>query len=211
LCDALRLDHFRGFEAYWEVPAEDETATGGKWVEGPGKDLFESLRGSLGELPLIAEDLGDITPEVVELRESLGLPGMRVLQFGFSHPENPFLPHNYKDTNWVAYTGTHDNDTTVGWWKNADGDTRRFARKYLGKEYVEARDFIRLAYSSTAKWAVVPMQDLLGLGSETRMNTPGTTNGNWRWRMGGRVSSGLAARMRSMAEVYGRSSLRDRS
>jgi 4-alpha-glucanotransferase len=205
MCDALRLDHFRGFEAYWEIPAEDDTAVNGRWVEGPGKVLFESLRSSLGELPLIAEDLGDITPEVVKLRETLGLPGMKVLQFGFSHPENHFLPHNYEGGNWVAYTGTHDNDTTAGWWRNADDDTRRFARRYLGKEYVEARDLVRLAYSSTARWAVIPMQDLLGLGSETRMNTPGTVEGNWRWRMERGASPALAARSREMSEVYGRS------
>ncbi len=204
LCDALRLDHFRGFEAYWEVPADDDTSIGGRWVEGPGRKLFDSLRSSLGELPLIAEDLGDITPEVVKLREDLGLPGMKVLQFGFSHPENHFLPHNYEGGNWVAYTGTHDNDTTAGWWRGASGKERSLARRYLGKEHIGAGDFIRLAYSSTARWAVVPMQDLLGLGSAARMNTPGTVEGNWRWRMESKASPGLARRMRRMAEVYGR-------
>lgn len=205
LCDALRLDHFRGFEAYWEVPADEETAANGRWVEGPGEKLFDALRASLGELPLIAEDLGDITPEVVELRKKLGLPGMKVLQFGFSHPENHFLPHNYEGEDWVAYTGTHDNDTTVGWWQNAGEKERSFARKYLGGEYLGARDFIRLAYSSTARWAVIPMQDLLGLGSEAKMNAPGTTGGNWRWRMEkGAASPDLARRMRELAEVYGR-------
>lgn len=206
LCDALRLDHFRGFEAYWEVPADDETATGGRWIEGPGKKLFDALRESLGELPpLIAEDLGDISPEVVELREDLELPGMKVLQFGFSHPENHFLPHNYEGGNWVAYTGTHDNDTTVGWWRGASEKERSLARSYLGKEYIGAGDFIRLAYSSTARWAVVPMQDLLDLGTGARMNTPGTVEGSWRWRMGkDALGSGLASRMRGMAEAYGR-------
>lgn len=207
LCDALRLDHFRGFEAYWEVPADEETAINGRWVEGPGRDLFDALRKSLGEPPpLIVEDLGDITPEVVKLREDLELPGMKVLQFGFSHPENHFLPHNYEGENWVVYTGTHDNDTTVGWWRNAGEKERRFARRYLGEEYIGARDFIRLAYSSTARWAVVPMQDLLGLGSEARMNAPGTVDGNWRWRMERKAPPELASRMRGMAEVYGRCS-----
>lgn len=205
LCDALRLDHFRGFEAYWEVPADEETAINGRWVEGPGEKLFEALRSPLGELPpLIAEDLGDITPDVIKLRESLGLPGMKVLQFGFSHPDNPFLPHNYEGANWIAYTGTHDNDTTAGWWGKASDEERRFARRYLGKEYIRARDFIRLAHSSAARWAVVPMQDLLGLGSEARMNTPGTAGGNWRWRMERKAPPELAGWMREMAEVYGR-------
>lgn len=206
LCDALRLDHFRGFEAYWEVPATEETAINGRWVEGPGKKLFEVLRSKLGGLPLIAEDLGDITPEVVKLREDLGLPGMKVLQFGFSEADNPFLPHNYEGDDWVAYTGTHDNDTTVGWWNRASEEERRFARRYLGREYVGAADFIRLVHSSTARWSVVPMQDLLGLGSEARMNTPGTTEGNWRWRMEkDALRPELAYRMRETAEVYGRS------
>ncbi|MGI8541363.1 MAG: 4-alpha-glucanotransferase [Rubrobacteraceae bacterium] len=205
LCDALRLDHFRGFEAYWEVPADEETAVNGRWAEGPGEKLFAALRGSLGELPLIAEDLGDISPEVVKLRKDLGFPGMKVLQFGFSDPGNHFLPHNYEGANWVAYTGTHDNDTTAGWWRNAGEGERSLARRYLGKEYLGAGDFIQLAYSSTARWAVVPMQDLLGLGAEARMNTPGTVEGNWRWRMEENAfDSSLAARMRGMAEVYGR-------
>lgn len=203
-CDALRLDHFRGFEAYWEVPAGDDTAANGRWVEGPGKSLFDALRKTLGGLPLIAEDLGDITPEVVKLREDLHLPGMKVLQFAFSHPENHFLPHNYRGENWVAYTGTHDNDTTVGWLRGASEGERSFARRYLGAEYLGAGDFARLAYSSVARWAVVPMQDLLGLDSEARMNTPGTTSGNWSWRMSGGASPELAARLRRMAEVYGR-------
>ncbi len=204
MCDALRLDHFRGFEAYWEVPADEATAINGRWVEGPGRKLFDALRRSLGELPLIAEDLGDITPEVVKLREDLGLPGMKVLQFGFSHPENHFLPHNYEGENWVVYTGTHDNDTTDGWWRSAGDGERSLARRHLGKEYIGARDFIRLAYSSTARWAVIPMQDLLGLGSAARMNAPGTTTGNWRWRMERKAPTELASRMRGMAEVYRR-------
>lgn len=204
-CDLLRLDHFRGFEAYWEVPADNETARGGRWVKGPGEELFERLRGSLGELPLIAEDLGEITDEVRALREKLGLPGMKVLQFGFSHPENHFLPHNYGDENWAAYTGTHDNDTTAGWWASANEEERNLARRYLGKEYLEVWDFIRLAQSSTARWSVIPMQDVLGLGSGARMNTPGTSKGNWAWRMEESDSGpGLAIRMRSLAQSYGR-------
>lgn len=205
LFDVVRVDHFRGFEAYWEVPAGETTAAGGRWREGPGADLFAALRRSLGELPLVAEDLGDITPEVVALRERLGLPGMKVLQFAFSDPSSPFLPHNYEGDDWVAYTGTHDNDTTAGWWNSAGLEERAFARRYLGKQYVDVWDFVRLAYSSVARRAVVPMQDALGLGSAHRTNTPGTVEGNWAWRLGGaELTPALAARLRGLAGTYGR-------
>jgi 4-alpha-glucanotransferase len=207
--DAVRIDHFRGFEAYWEVPAGEETATCGRWVEGPGAGLFDALRSALGTgglpLPLIAEDLGDITPEVHALRKAVGLPGMKVLQFGFSHPGNYFLPHNYDGPNYVAYTGTHDNDTTLGWWSSADPEERAFARRYLGREYASAWDFIRLAYSSIAERVIVPMQDALELGSESRMNVPGTAEGNWAWRMDrSALAPELAGRLRKLAETYGR-------
>ncbi|MGI8648806.1 MAG: 4-alpha-glucanotransferase [Rubrobacter sp.] len=203
-CDVLRLDHFRGFEAYWEVPASDETAKSGKWIKGPGAGLFEKLRSSLGELPLIAEDLGDITDEVRALRKKLGLPGMKVLQFGFSHSENPFLPHNYEDENWVVYTGTHDNDTTTGWFSSAPTEHRRLARTYTGREYPGAWDFMRLAHTSRAGWSVVPMQDLLGLASEARMNTPGMPTGNWTWRMQSEPDGNLANRLRRLTAATGR-------
>ena len=205
LCNVVRVDHFRGFQAYWEVPASEETAANGRWVEGPRAELFVALRHDLGALPLVAEDLGDITPEVVALREELGLPGMKVLQFAFSDPGNPFLPHNHAGVDWVVYTGTHDNNTTAGWWNSASLDERAFARHYLGKEYVGVWDFVRLAYSSVASRTVVPMQDVLGLGSDARMNTPGTVERNWVWRMSGtELILELAARLRRMAEIYGR-------
>lgn len=208
LCDAVRMDHFRGFESYWEIPTNEETAENGRWVEGPGAELFETLRkklGTGGELPLIAEDLGEITPAVEALRREANLPGMKVLQFAFSDPENPFLPHNYDGPDYVAYTGTHDNDTTAGWWSSASPEERAFARRYLGREYVSIWDFIRLAYSSTAGRAIVPMQDALELGSEARMNTPGTASGNWSWRMdAAALTPELAERLRSLADTYGR-------
>ncbi|CAN5631064.1 4-alpha-glucanotransferase [soil metagenome] len=205
LYDVVRIDHFRGFEAYWEIPADAETAREGRWVKGPGKDVFRALEDGLGELPIIAEDLGEITPEVEALRDELGLPGMKVLQFAFSGPDNAFLPHEYGDANWVIYTGTHDNDTTAGWWNSADHEGRSFARRYLGKEYVSVPDFVRLAYASVAEKAVVPMQDFLELGPEHRMNTPGTTEGNWSWRLEeSALTPELAERLKSLAETYGR-------
>jgi len=205
LCDVVRLDHFRGFEAYWEIQATETTAKNGRWVKGPGENFFAALRKALKELPIIAEDLGDISPEVEDLRDTLRLPGMKVLQFAFSGPDNPHLPHNFAGENWIAYTGTHDNDTTAGWWATASDEERAFARHYLGKEYVSARDFVRLAYASTARRAVVPMQDLLESGSEARMNTPGTASGNWRWRMNETaLAPELANRLRDLAHTYGR-------
>jgi len=205
LFDTVRLDHFRGFEAYWEIPADEKTAKNGRWIKGPGKGLFDALRKSLGELPIIAEDLGDITPEVETLRDSLNLPGMKVLQFAFSDSDNAHLPHNFTGENWVAYTGTHDNDTTNGWWTAASTEERAFARCYLGKESIAAWDFIRLAYSSTARRAVVPMQDVLELDTEARMNTPGTASGNWSWRVEKEpLTLGLAERLRGLTETYGR-------
>jgi len=205
LYDAVRIDHFRGMEAYWEIPTDAETAKEGHWVEGPGEALFAALRESLGDLPIVAEDLGDITPEVLELRDGLGLPGMKVIQFGFSDPGNPYLPHNYRDANCVAYTGTHDNDTAAGWWATLDRQQKRFARRYLGRRTPDVWDFVRLAHASVAGWSVVPVQDVLGLGSEARMNTPGVATGNWRWRLEGfEELEGIAGRLGEMTELYGR-------
>ena len=205
LYDAVRVDHFRGFEAYWEIPATAETAQEGTWVKGAGKDVFQAFEAGLGELPIIAEDLGEITPEVEVLRDELGLPGMKVLQFAFSGPDNAFLPHEYEGANWVAYTGTHDNDTTLGWWNSAGPGGRSFARRYLGKDYVSVWDFIRLAYASVAERAVVPMQDFLELGTKHRMNTPGTTEGNWSWRLEeSALTPELAEKIKSLSETYGR-------
>ena len=205
LYDAVRVDHFRGFESYWEIPADEDTAQNGRWVKGPGDRVFRAFEKALGELPIVAEDLGEITPEVEALRDELELPGMKVLQFAFSGPDNAFLPHEYEGSNWVVYTGTHDNDTTAGWWQSAGPEGRDFVRRYLGKEFVSVWDFIRAAYSSVAGRAIVPMQDTLELGSEHRMNVPGTVGGNWAWRLKrSALTPQLARRLRSLTETYGR-------
>ena len=181
--DIVRIDHFRGFEAYWEVPAEEETAQKGRWVRGPGKGFFDSVAGALGPLPVIVEDLGLITKRVDDLRLALGYPGMRVLQFAFGdEATNPYLPHNY-DWNTVVYTGTHDNDTTEGWFAAlSDKEKTRVARYAgLGPERISEK-LIRLALGSVARSAIVPLQDVLALGNEARMNIPGMGTGNWNWR-----------------------------
>lgn len=194
LFDLVRLDHFRGFAACWEIPAGETTAQNGEWVETPGKELFTAVRNALGEVAIIAEDLGVITPDVVELRKEFGFPGMRVLQFAFSGEEdNVNLPDNF-DQDVVAYTGTHDNDTTVGWFNQLREmntteaeNTREFCLNYLQSDGREINwDFIRAVLASVADTAIIPLQDVLGLGSEARMNTPNTMTGNWRWRYAGR-------------------------
>jgi len=186
--DIIRLDHFRGFAGYWEVPAKETTAVNGRWVPGPGAPIFTSLKNHLGELPLIAEDLGHITPDVNALRDQFDLPGMRIFQFGLEGGnEDPFVPHNYGE-NCVAYTGTHDNDTSAGWYHQANPEHQNFARDYLGLgEHPTDLDFtramIRRLWQSSAVFTIAPLQDFLGLGTEARMNYPGTTSGNWQWRM----------------------------
>ena len=181
--DLVRIDHFRGFAAYWEVPANDSTAINGRWIPGPGAKFFDALKDALGDLPIIAEDLGMITPDVIELRDKFGLPGMRILQFAFSEDENhPFLPHRYTP-NSVAYTGTHDNDTTIGWWNTATPEERRFAKRYLGTEGQEIQwDMIRAISNSEANTVIILMQDVLELSGEHRMNLPGQPGDNWEWR-----------------------------
>lgn len=206
LFDIVRLDHFRGFAGYWEIPAGMPTAEIGRWAPGPGIDLFESIRGVLKDLPIIAEDLGEITPDVIELRDSLELPGMKILQFAFqTDPNDPFLPHNYP-RNCVAYTGTHDNDTTVGWYHSAPEKERDFARRYLARSGDDiAWDFIRVVWSSAAAFAVAPMQDFLSLGNEARMNLPGKLGGNWAWRLRPEaLSEWLVSRIRETNFLYGR-------
>ena len=205
LADVVRLDHFRGFVAYWEVPADEPTAVRGRWMPGPGIALFEALRTALGDLPLIAEDLGFITQDVHELRRAVGLPGMKILQFGFGDGDT-HLPHRY-DPNTVVYTGTHDNDTARGWFDQASEDERETVLAYLGT--TNANDvpagLIRAAYTSVAEIAIVPMQDILGLGSDARMNTPGAENGNWTWRLPpGALTREDAARLRKLATITGR-------
>ncbi len=201
--DRLRLDHFRGFAGYWRVHAGDETAEHGTWVDGPGMALFGAWRDALGELPLVAEDLGVITPDVEELRRAAGLPGIKVLQFAFGEPDSDHLPHNFERRS-VVYTGTHDNDTTAGWYAGLDDDVRRRVRRYAGPGDIH-RAFIRLAYASVAELAIVPAQDVLGLGTEARMNTPAVAEGNWAWRLEpGALDTAAARRLRSLAEVTGR-------
>lgn len=181
--DLIRLDHFRGFVQAWHIPAGETTARNGKWVDGPGHALFDALQAKLGSLPFIAEDLGLITPDVDELRLGLGLPGMRVLQFAMDKPQNPYLPHNYVPET-VVYTGTHDNDTTLGWWRALNGRDQSFIGEYVGHWVHEpAWEFLRLAWSSVAELAIAPLQDVLGLGGDARMNVPGKADGNWKWRM----------------------------
>jgi len=206
LFDLVRIDHFRGFEAYWEVPANEETAMNGRWVEAPGDALFARLRQQFDPLPVVAEDLGIITAEVEALRDKYALPGMKVLQFAFDGgPDNPYLPHRH-ETNSVVYTGTHDNDTSVGWFDGLDEQRRAHVLEYLGNPGEPMPwPLIRAAYASVARLAVVPLQDILALGSEHRMNTPGTTQGNWTWRFEwDLVPEGLGERLRHMVHMYGR-------
>ncbi len=204
--DILRLDHFRGFAAYWEVPAGEPTAINGRWVRGPGAGLFRALEEALGALPIIAEDLGLITPDVEELRDAFQLPGMKVLQFAFDgKPDNPYLPHNYS-TNSVVYTGTHDNDTTVGWFWSLDESQREVVRCYLGRDGGDiAWDLMRMALASVGAMVVVPLQDVLRLGSDARMNMPGLVGGFWAWRYRAEaLGPGLAAGLRLLSATYGR-------
>ncbi len=210
LTDLLRLDHFRAFSAYWSIPAAELTAIRGKWRPGPGRAFFSRLKNELNGLPFIAEDLGFITPDVEKLRCEFDLPGMKILQFAFSETsDHPYLPHNYGDPDWVVYTGTHDNDTSNGWFygMNPEDPTRRFALDYCAApdDHAFHRHFMRLALASTAWMAVLPMQDILGYGRELRMNIPGQSFGNWRWRLTpGTLSPDLAAFLYRQNELYGR-------
>jgi 4-alpha-glucanotransferase len=204
--DLIRLDHFRGFEAYWEVPAGETTAQKGRWVKGPGADFFHALRDKLGTLPIIAEDLGVITPEVRQLRLQFDLPGMRILQFAFGGAlEKRFLPHRH-DRKTVVYTGTHDNDTTHGWYHNLTEDELRFLRSYAPSTDNDVSwDLIRLAWMSVADYAITPLQDVLSLGSEARMNKPGTPSGNWRWRFRAEaLTDALLDRLAEFTTIYER-------
>jgi len=217
MVDIARIDHFRGFAACWEIPGSDQTAERGRWVQGPGRELFTAIGNALGELPIIAEDLGVITPEVDQLRDDFGFPGMRVLQFAFGGDANDLhLPHNYHQ-NFVAYTGTHDNDTTVGWFHSAVGadstrteteinSEREFCKKYLHTQGEEIEwDFIRAVLSSVANTAIIPLQDVLGVGSEGRMNLPNSTEGNWSWRFAaGALTDAIQERLQALSATYGR-------
>jgi 4-alpha-glucanotransferase len=217
MVDRVRIDHFRGFEAFWEVPAGEKTAVKGKWVKGPGAALFQAVRKALGDLPIVAENLGVITPEVEQLREQFHFPGMAILQFAWgSDPQgSTFIPHNFP-RELVVYTGTHDNDTTVGWWTEGVGNTTRskeeverehdFARRYMNTDGREIHwDFVRTVIASVADLAIVPLQDVLGLGSEARMNLPGRPGGNWRWRcLPGALTKEVRDRLHLYTTTYGR-------
>jgi len=216
--DMVRLDHFRGFEAYWEVPAGEPTAINGRWVTGPGADLFNALQAALGELPIVAENLGVITPEVEAIRHQFGFPGMAIVQFAFSTDAQAptFRPHNFP-RELVAYTGGHDNDTMVGWWNAGIGDSTRTAEdvereRQLTREYMDLREgdeinwaFIRAVMASVADTVIIPLQDVLGVGTEGRMNLPGRLGGNWQWRYrSGSIKSEYVARLKKFAELYDR-------
>jgi 4-alpha-glucanotransferase len=203
--DLVRLDHFRGFAQAWHVPAADNTARDGKWVDGPGAKLFQAVKAALGDLPFIAEDLGLITSDVVELRTGLDLPGMRVLQFAIGDPTNPYQPHNFEPAT-VVYTGTHDNDTTAGWFALLPDRDKNFWTEYLGRPLTDpAAELMRLAWSSVAVLAIAPLQDVLGLGSEARMNTPGVAEGNWRWRFRpDQFKAGMVERLAELTVRYRR-------
>jgi 4-alpha-glucanotransferase len=205
--DVVRVDHFRGFSAYWEVPAEAETAVEGQWVKGPGEELFAELRAHFAEFPIVVEDLGDIDEPARDLARAVGAPGMRVLSFAFNgDADSEHLPIHY-DANVVCYTGTHDTNTLLGWWTDVDDTTRDHVRRFLGIDgHDVVWDLIRAAMSSVANWAVIPMQDLLALGGEARMNLPGSVQGNWGWRLPGREpAASVAHRLRDLSDLYGRS------
>ena len=204
--DQVRVDHFRGLESFWSIPAEEETAIVGEWLPAKGHELFRKLKEQLGTLNIIAEDLGLITPEVEKLRDDFGLPGMKILQFAFgSDTKNTNLPHNYA-TNFLVYTGTHDNDTSLGWFNSIDKKERKFLHKYIpgsGKQFV--RNFMEQAWASAAHTAIAPMQDVLGLGSDARMNTPGVAAGNWDWRFTwSQIRSNHKLFLKQITEKYNR-------
>ena len=205
--DLVRIDHFRGFESYWEIPAHHDTAMEGRWIKAPGKQLFKTLCRDYRRLPLVAEDLGIITAEVEKLRDRFKLPGMKILQFAFDgHHDNPYLPHNHVSRS-VVYTGTHDNDTTSGWYHGLSKEQRRYVREYLGFDRDDAMPWplIRAAMASVAQMAMIPMQDVLALDSKYRMNTPGTETGNWLWRFDWeQVTAETASRLFDWSRLYQR-------
>ena len=207
MTDRVRIDHFRGFESYWSIPAGETTAINGKWEKGPGAAFFKALQHAFDTpLPIIAEDLGIITPEVEALRDECGFPGMRILQFAFDTVEdNNYLPYNY-EKNCVCYTGTHDNDTTRGWYRQASPESQDKVRRYMNCDGSNVHwDFIRLALSSPADLAIFPLQDVLGLDSEARMNTPGTPSGNWTWRYkADALNNGTADYLKELSTLFGR-------
>lgn len=213
--DMARIDHFRGFESYWSIPADHPSALKGNWHKGPGKNFFDTIFKELGPLNIIAEDLGEITDAVIALRDDLDFPGMKVLQFAFdNNPDNAFLPHNYNNPNCIVYTGTHDNNTSLGWFlsNRIDDDTRRRvkrqANREMGDHHPIHHDLIYLAMSSIAAIAITPLQDVLGFGSDCRMNTPGTASGNWVWRCGEEfLTQDVAEWLRNVTVLFRRNQL----
>lgn len=206
LFDIIRLDHFRGFVDYWEIPISEETAVNGRWVPGPGADFLQKIENEFGDLPIIAEDLGEISPEVFKLRDQFDLPGMKILVFAFDSGEsNIFLPHHYNE-NCVVYTGTHDNDTAVGWFNRIGEGEKTFAQRYLQSHGMDiAWDLIKLGWSSKAVFAIAPLQDLLRLDNSARMNYPGKPQGNWRWRYAnGDLNAEIKNRLLEVNYLYGR-------
>jgi 4-alpha-glucanotransferase len=204
--DLLRIDHFRGFAGYYEIPASSPTAREGRWLPGPGKALFDAIEAGLGPLPILAEDLGLITPDVIELRDGCGFPGMKILQFAFgAGGDHEFLPHNYVAA-MAVYSGTHDNDTALGWWDAATPAERHFAGTYLAAGRADIHwGMIRAACNSVARYAIFPLQDVLGLDTTHRMNLPGTASGNWRWRFAWpMVGADVAPRLARTAAASGR-------
>ena len=206
LFDIVRIDHFRAFESYWSIPFGAETAREGKWKKGPQTALFDEIKNKLGDIEIIAEDLGDLNPEVLELRDKLGFPGMKILQFAFGNFDNPYFPHNFENNNCVVYTGTHDNDTTLGWYLSCDEKTRDMVRRVLnvsGDNIVW--DMIRMAISSSAKYCIIPVQDILGYGTDTRMNTPGVSGGNWQFMFEkGKLTEEIAANLKYLCTLFNR-------
>ncbi|NEO56268.1 MAG: 4-alpha-glucanotransferase [Okeania sp. SIO3B5] len=206
--DLIRIDHFRGLKAYWAVPKGEATAINGEWVDAPGEAFFETINEKLGSLPIIAEDLGLITPDVEELRDRFEFPGMKVLHFAFdSGPENPYLPYNYASPNWVVYTGTHDNNTTVGWFNNRTPEEQERVTRFLGCTCGSGIhwDLIRVAMSSVASMAIFPLQDIFGFGEETMMNKPGVPEGNWSWRYQSEIlTPEVSDRLKEVTQIYGR-------
>jgi 4-alpha-glucanotransferase len=206
LVDIVRIDHFRAFESYWSIPYGSVNAVKGKWKKGPGRALFDAIAAKLGSLDIIAEDLGDLNEEVHILRDELGLPGMKILQFAFDDSANEYQPHNYTTDNFVVYTGTHDNDTTLGWYKSTSESCRDYARRLMRVSGDDISwDLIRLAISSNAKYCIIPLQDVLCLDSDARMNTPGVADGNWQFRYrDGSLTDESADGLKYLCELYNR-------
>lgn len=204
--DIVRIDHFRGFESYWSVPMGEETAVNGKWNKGPAKELFDAIENALGSLHIIAEDLGDLNEEVIKLRDELGLPGMKILQFAFNNSSNAYLPHNYEKDNYVVYTGTHDNDTTIGWYSEQNDRDKDYIRRYMNVSGEDINwDLIRLAISSSAKYAIIPVQDVIGLGTDARMNKPGVGGGNWQFRFEEEsLTDEMAEKLKYLCDIFNR-------